>query len=117
MQLLANGYYDAFEPDNLSKQWRWANPDIASGLSKKLNNNKAATYLTPDPNGDGCNWKTSDCGPNGEPFSFHGNGIHVVFADGHVTYLRESIPTAVLRALATRGDGRNESAIGAADLE
>jgi prepilin-type N-terminal cleavage/methylation domain-containing protein/prepilin-type processing-associated H-X9-DG protein len=117
MQLLANGYYDAFEPDNLSKQWRWANPDIASGLSKKLNNNKGAHYLTPDPNGDGCTWRTSDCGPNGEPYSFHGTGVYVVFADGHVSLLRESMPLTILRALATRADGRNEATIGSEYLD
>ena len=96
---------------NASKHWRWANPDFASGLSKQLNNNKAATYTTADPNGDGCTWILHDCGPNAEAFSHHGNGVHMVFADGHVLYVRDSIAFGVLRAMATRDQAKYESAI------
>jgi len=92
-----------------SKHWRWANPDVASGQSKKINSAKAATYTNPDPT-DGCAWANHDCGPNSEMFSFHGNGAHAVFADGHVQFIRESVSKAVLRALATRADGKNEAA-------
>ncbi len=102
-------------PDPLSgvasRHWRWANPDVASGLSKNLNNNKAATYSTADPNGDGCTWIIHDCGPNSEAFSFHGNGAHMVFADGHVVFVRDSISFAVLRAMATRDQGKYEAAV------
>jgi prepilin-type processing-associated H-X9-DG protein len=112
----SNAYYDPIEAA-YSKQWRWANPDFSSGMSKKLNNNKAATYTTSDPNGDGCTWMNHDCGPNSEAFSFHGNGVHMVFCDGHVAFVRESIPLATLRALATRTEGRNEAVIGAGDVQ
>lgn len=101
-------YYDPIT-GQASAHWRWANPDAASGLSKKLNNNKGGGYFTPDPNGDGCVWAQHDCGPNSEAFSFHGNGVHVVFADGHVTFLRESVALPVLRALTTRSEARNEA--------
>jgi prepilin-type N-terminal cleavage/methylation domain-containing protein/prepilin-type processing-associated H-X9-DG protein len=104
----SNNYYDPIA-GGASRQWRWANPDIGSGLSRKLNNNRGATYTTPDVNGDGCLWIHQDCGPNSEPFSFHGSGVHMVFADGHVLYLRDSLPTTILRALGTRSDGRNEA--------
>ncbi|MFO0803813.1 MAG: DUF1559 domain-containing protein [Gemmataceae bacterium] len=93
---------------NASRHWRWANPDIASGQRRKINSAKRATYTIVDPN-EGCAWAQHDCGPNSEVFSFHGNGAHVVFADGHVTFLRESTTLTVLRALATRSDGRNET--------
>jgi prepilin-type N-terminal cleavage/methylation domain-containing protein/prepilin-type processing-associated H-X9-DG protein len=106
----SNAYYDPIEMA-YSKQWRWANPDFSSGLSKKLNNNKFATYTTPDPNGDGCTLQTHDCGCNSEAFSWHGSGVHMVFADGHVSYVRESVSLAVLRALATRGEARNEASL------
>jgi len=112
----SNAYYDPVEAA-YSKQWRWANPDFSSGMSKKLNNNKGATYSTPDPNGDGCTWTVHDCGPNSEAFSFHGNGVHMVFVDGHVAYVRESLPLATLRALATRSEGKLEAAISAGDIE
>lgn len=91
-----------------SRHWRWANPDIASGQARRINSAKRGTYTAVDPN-DGCAWAQHDCGPNSEVFSFHGNGAHVVFADGHVAFIRESTTTAVLRALATRSEGRNET--------
>jgi prepilin-type processing-associated H-X9-DG protein len=112
----SNAYYDPIEAA-YSKQWRWANPDFSSGMSKKLNNNKSATYTTPDPNGDGCTLTVHDCGPNSEAFSWHGNGVHVVFADGHVAYVRESLPMPILRALGTRAEGRVEAQINAGDIE
>jgi prepilin-type N-terminal cleavage/methylation domain-containing protein/prepilin-type processing-associated H-X9-DG protein len=103
-----NSYVDPVT-GNASRQWRWANPDITSGQSKKINSAKKGTYTTVDPN-DGCAWATHDCGPNSEVFSFHGNGAHYVFADGHVVYIRESASKAVLRALATRNEGKVEAA-------
>jgi prepilin-type N-terminal cleavage/methylation domain-containing protein len=102
----ANSYIDP-TTGTASQHWRWANPDIASGQSKKINSAKKATYTTPDPT-DGCAWGQHDCGPNSEMFSFHGNGAFAVFADGHVSFVRESTSKAVLRALATRSDGKNE---------
>lgn len=95
-----------------SRQWRWANPDFASGLSKKLNNNAGATYTTTDPNStDNCTWQDHDCGPNSEAFSFHGGGVHCCFADGHVNFLSDTITKPVLRALCTRSDASNETSL------
>jgi prepilin-type N-terminal cleavage/methylation domain-containing protein/prepilin-type processing-associated H-X9-DG protein len=104
-------YVDPIDPTGAtpSRFWRWANPDNTSGQSKKINSAKNGTYTTVDPQ-DGCRWTEHDCGPNSEVFSFHGNGAHYVFADGHVTFVRESTSKAVLRALATRSDGKNETA-------
>jgi prepilin-type N-terminal cleavage/methylation domain-containing protein/prepilin-type processing-associated H-X9-DG protein len=57
------------------------------------------------------------CGPAGgctapmngkndnEPFGFHTGGANLVFADGHVRFVRESIPLAVMAALCTRSAG------------
>ena len=57
------------------------------------------------------------CGPAGgctfamnrkndnEPFSFHTGGGNVLFADGRVQFLRESIPLAVMAALCTAQGG------------
>ncbi|MFO0821811.1 MAG: DUF1559 domain-containing protein [Gemmataceae bacterium] len=89
--------------------WRWADPEIAVTPLRKINSAKNATVIAPDPN-EGCAWGSGHCGPNEEIFSFHGNGAHVVFADGHVTFLRESTSKAVLRALITRADGKSETA-------
>lgn len=57
------------------------------------------------------------CGPAGgcvnvmnrkndnEPFSFHSGGANVVFADGHVAFVRDSISLPTFAALATRAAG------------
>ena len=91
-----------------SLQWRWASPDVATSLVRKINSAKFATYTAPDPT-EGCSWAQPHCGPNNEFFSFHGSGAHAVFADGHVTFIRDSVAKNVLRSLATRSDGRNEA--------
>jgi prepilin-type processing-associated H-X9-DG protein len=75
----------------------------------RINSGKGATYSTPDLV-DGCTWAQYDCGPNSEIFSFHGNGAHAVFADGHTVFLKESTPKNILRALITRNDAKSESA-------
>ncbi|HSQ56827.1 MAG TPA: DUF1559 domain-containing protein, partial [Gemmata sp.] len=103
-----NSYIDPLD-GTTSCHWRWANQDSASGQNKKINSAKAGNYLTPDPI-EGCAWGVHDCGPNSEAFSFHGNGAHIVFADGHVVFVRESTPKTILRALATRDQARAESA-------
>jgi prepilin-type N-terminal cleavage/methylation domain-containing protein/prepilin-type processing-associated H-X9-DG protein len=40
-----------------------------------------------------------------EPFSFHTGGMNALFADGHVQFVRESIPLATFAALSTRAAG------------
>ncbi|MCE9564172.1 MAG: DUF1559 domain-containing protein [Planctomycetes bacterium] len=103
-----NSYLDPVDTST-SKHWRWANPDAASGQNKKINSAKGGDYLVADPV-DGCSWGVHDCGPNSEAFSFHGNGAHMVFADGHVVFVRESTPMAILRALATKDQATQEAA-------
>jgi prepilin-type N-terminal cleavage/methylation domain-containing protein/prepilin-type processing-associated H-X9-DG protein len=46
-----------------------------------------------------------NCTNNGEVYSFHTGGANVVFADGHVHFLRESINIRVLARLITRAGG------------
>lgn len=94
-----------------TKHWRWAEPDNTSGISKKVNNNSGGSMTAADPNGTGCNWADHDCGPNNEAFSFHGNGAHAVFADGHVAFVRDTITVDVIKALCTRANGSNEGGL------
>jgi prepilin-type N-terminal cleavage/methylation domain-containing protein/prepilin-type processing-associated H-X9-DG protein len=118
--------------------WRWANPDISSGQNAGINWGKNAGYTTVDPDvvnagainpnlvygsatagnaatggnpiagASGFTWGCLDFGMNAEGFSFHGNGINCGFADGHVTFLRDSISFAVIRALITKNQAANE---------
>ena len=45
-----------------------------------------------------------------EPFSFHSGGAMFLFADGHVSFLSESIPLELLAALVTKSGGEVASA-------
>ncbi len=111
---VANEYYDPITAAKRS-HWRWADPDTASGIKWSINNGQNASMTAYDAAiTDATNpcyqksWTAHDCGPNNEPFSFHGNGTHIVFADGHVTYMRSSVTVAVMKAICTRSNGSNE---------
>jgi prepilin-type processing-associated H-X9-DG protein len=103
--------------------WRWAEPDNGFGVSGDpkatsdsygtatvgyayLNNGKARVINNNKKfGGDQCVWATTtNCGPNDEIFSFHGNGANVLFMDGHVTFLSEDIDALVMRRLVTAGE-------------
>ncbi len=121
--------------------WRWADPDSSFGTSgdplayvtgvgdptpgytgfispngvpraKVVNNNKypfGGSTAT-------CIWNNkTNCGPNDEPFGFHGTGVNVVFMDGHVTFIDEQIDSIVWRRLVTAAEGipPNQSSAGA----
>jgi prepilin-type N-terminal cleavage/methylation domain-containing protein/prepilin-type processing-associated H-X9-DG protein len=70
----------------LRQLYRWAEPDCAVGISKGLNNNASPFGGPPS-----CLWTANNCGPNEEIFSFHPGGAHVVFCDGHVAFLKQTI--------------------------
>jgi prepilin-type N-terminal cleavage/methylation domain-containing protein/prepilin-type processing-associated H-X9-DG protein len=102
----ANEYIDPYD-FTPSKHWRWANPENASGLKKRLNSARNGSYTTVDVT-DGCAWAQHDCAMNNEAFSFHGGGVNMAFADGHVVFVRDTISLALMRALTTRDQGRFE---------
>ncbi len=90
---------------------RWAEPDTGMGVSgpnnstagnlkSMINNNSIPTGGPAD-----CLWKLANCGPNGEIFSMHPSGAHVLLCDGSVTLLFDTINYAVLRRLITRAEG------------
>ena len=101
--------------------WRWAEPACGIGVSgdplatsdqmgtvapghngalRAINNN-------PSPFGGGaCDWNgKTDCGPNDEIFSFHGDGANCLFLDGHVSFLIAAIQPRVVRILVTAREG------------
>lgn len=97
-------------PTGRSNNYRWAEPDIANGLSgphqdtvnklARLNNN-----ATPRGGPASCPWYENNCGPNDEPFSFHPGGCITVFGDGHVQFLPNSVDPFTLRSLLTPAGG------------
>jgi prepilin-type N-terminal cleavage/methylation domain-containing protein/prepilin-type processing-associated H-X9-DG protein len=98
----ASRYYDPVTGQPRAS-WRWAEPDVAAGVSKVVNNNK-----TPFGGPSSCPWVNHDCGPNNEIFSFHPGGANALFMDGHVVFLRESLSPQIVRALVTRDGGAGE---------
>jgi prepilin-type N-terminal cleavage/methylation domain-containing protein/prepilin-type processing-associated H-X9-DG protein len=94
--------------------WRWGEEDSGFGVSGdpllnttttnfKIINNNFSNAGSDGPNG--C-WKlTNNCGPNDEIFSFHPGGANVLFADGHVQYLRDSLSPVIVASLVSRSGG------------
>jgi prepilin-type N-terminal cleavage/methylation domain-containing protein/prepilin-type processing-associated H-X9-DG protein len=94
--------------------WRWAEQDNGFGVSGDplLNTTTTAFQIinnnNTSPGSDGPNgcWKlTNNCGPNDEIFSFHTGGANVVFADGHVAFIPDSITPVVMASLVSRSGG------------
>lgn len=118
-----NEYYDPVASEALGGptkrcHWRFIDPDTASGMLQKINNASGGSMDYPDPNVVdvnnkcvGWSWHAHDCGANNEAFSFHGAGAHVIFADGHVVFMRSSVTQEVLRTLGTRSNKTNEGTL------
>ncbi|MDB5308241.1 MAG: xcpT 51 [Gemmataceae bacterium] len=97
-------------PTGRSNNYRWAEPDIANGVSgpdqdtvnklARLNNN-----ARPLGGAASCPWYANNCGPNDEPFGFHPGGCLAAFGDGHVQFLRETIDPSTVRSLCTPTGG------------
>ncbi len=92
----------------LRRLWRWAEPDNGYGVSGFQSggyDSGTAINNTPTPFGgssSNCVWAAqNNCGNNDEIFSFHTNGAHAVFCDGHVEFLNQSIDRRVVRMLVT----------------
>lgn len=95
--------------------WRWGEQDSGFGCSGDptlntvtpsfaiINNNN----ISPATDGPStCNWLlTNNCGTNDEIFAFHPGGANVVFADGHVVFLVQSLAPTTVAALVSRSGG------------
>jgi prepilin-type N-terminal cleavage/methylation domain-containing protein/prepilin-type processing-associated H-X9-DG protein len=111
--------------------WRWAEPDNGYGVSgdptmtnglgvptvagqrAKVINNNAYPF---GGSATSCIWtNVTNCGPNDEVYSFHGTGANVLFMDGHVNFLSDSIDAIVMRRLVTANEKiqPNQSSAGA----
>jgi len=93
---------------NVAAGFGYTGTPAAPGIQMKtINNNKM-----PIGGGTVCPWSigitvpytNNNCGPNDEIFSFHGNGANIVFMDGHVSYLQETIDPIVMRHLVTAAE-------------
>jgi prepilin-type processing-associated H-X9-DG protein len=53
-----------------------------------------------------CLWSVNNCGPNDEPFAFHGAGANAGFGDGSVKFLSANTDGVVLKWMIGRNDSR-----------
>jgi prepilin-type N-terminal cleavage/methylation domain-containing protein/prepilin-type processing-associated H-X9-DG protein len=96
-----------FSSSAARRYWRWAEPDTAYGVSGQPNNKfrpmkEASPYAAyPGPAGTAGN----NAGANDELFSFHSGGINVLFGDGHVAFIKDTINLVTLRGLVTLNGG------------
>jgi prepilin-type processing-associated H-X9-DG protein/prepilin-type N-terminal cleavage/methylation domain-containing protein len=63
--------------------------------------------------GAGCPWSDNNCGPNDEMFSPHDGGANVVFVDGHVAFIRNTVTWPLIRYLCLPDDGNTVDLSGA----
>lgn len=69
---------------------------------------------TPDGSREGCRpmngcTRAINARNDNEPYSFHAGGMHALFADGHVTFMNQSISLNVMAALCTRAAAEDTS--------
>jgi prepilin-type N-terminal cleavage/methylation domain-containing protein len=93
------------------RMYAWADPDSSTNGLSGPSNSTASRMLginqnrTPQGGPSTCTWRTNNCGPNDEPFSWHIGGCQAVLADGSVRFLSENIDWRILKWLAASQDG------------
>ena len=103
---------DVASNTNARRVYAWADPDAFangfSGPSNSTGSKVAKINNNPTPVGGpaSCTWKTNNCGPNDEPFSFHTGGVTGVMGDGSVRFIRDSIDAVVLKYAIGASDGQ-----------
>lgn len=92
--------------------WRWAEPDAGFGVSGQPNNKfRPMKELVPyGPTPGALNTKGNNAGANDELFSFHSGGVNLLFGDGSVRFLKDSVNIVTLRGLVTMAGGEVISA-------
>jgi prepilin-type processing-associated H-X9-DG protein len=115
--LLANDPFDLGPADGFTaerRSWRWGEPDQAFGISGTPNNTSGNLNAQGLIGGvlvnivhEATQWpatgasKGSNAGNNEELASFHPGGVNVLFGDGHVAFLKNSVSPLTMRALVT----------------
>jgi prepilin-type N-terminal cleavage/methylation domain-containing protein/prepilin-type processing-associated H-X9-DG protein len=96
-------------PQGKRRYWRWAEADTAFGVSGQINNKFR-------PDNEGVPWAQTgvtagnNAGANDEIFSYHPSGANVLFGDGSVRFLKDSLNVVVLRNAVTLAGGEVISA-------
>jgi hypothetical protein len=99
---------------NGRRVFAWADADAAANGYSGPNNHqivasrRAKFNNTPTPVGGPpeCRWTVNNCGPNDEPFGFHGGQVLACMGDGSVRSIRDSVDGVVLKWAACATDGQ-----------
>jgi len=94
--------------------YAWADPDAGtngySGPSNaispgtrtaKINNYSQVLGGPPE-----CLWSVNNCGPNDEPFAWHGSGSNATFGDGSVRFLSANTDGIIVKWMIGRNDAQ-----------
>jgi len=99
---------------NARRVYAWADPDaFANGFSGPSNQTGGAgiarinNNATPSGGPTTCEWKINNCGPNDEPFSFHGGGVNATMGDGSVRFIKETVNPITLKYAIGAQDGKS----------
>ena len=112
----------SWNSDGLRAHNRWAEPDQGNGVSgpptsgtkqqpgshglQPVINNSKTPWGGPLDGPLACPWHLNNCGPNDEIFSYHPGGALVVFCDGHVAFVTETIRPQIMQRLVAMADGQ-----------
>ena len=89
------------------RYWRWAEPDTSFGVSGQPNNKYLPAHeqmpwqLPPGPLLTAGN----NAGANDQLYSFHPGGVNVLFGDGSVHFIKDTVSIVTLRSLVTLKGG------------
>jgi prepilin-type processing-associated H-X9-DG protein len=53
-----------------------------------------------------CLWSVNNCGPNDEPFAWHGSGSNATFGDGSVRFLSANTDGIIVKWMVGRNDAQ-----------
>jgi prepilin-type N-terminal cleavage/methylation domain-containing protein/prepilin-type processing-associated H-X9-DG protein len=91
------------------KEGGWADPNAAFSVdgavftcTAAFVNGATKDVCVPGPTPNSC---PLNCTNDSEFYGFHTGGCNIVFADGHVQFIQQSIPLCTLAALVTRSGG------------
>ncbi len=100
-------------PPGQRRAWRWGEANGSGlGVSGQINNKwRPMCAQTAYPQaGDPAFGTTNQAGANQEPFSFHSGGCNVLFGDGSVKFVKDSINLLTMRSIITAAGGEVVSA-------
>jgi prepilin-type N-terminal cleavage/methylation domain-containing protein/prepilin-type processing-associated H-X9-DG protein len=92
------------------RYWRWAEPDESFGVSGAPNNKFRPDHEVSNwPNGPYIA-QGNNAGNNDEIASFHAGGANILYGDGSVRFLKDSVNVVTLRGLVSAAGGEVTSA-------